>query len=89
MITDKAEFPLGQGLLGYGHNPSFLSQLQVHLFLHYSSEQNVSVALRRTLGAAIRKVSFSMWPFPELWSGMDLITSMKSSRQPPKVVTEE
>lgn len=66
---------------------SFLSiKLTSH---HTRPEQTVTVAVRPTLGAGIRKVSLSIRVFPEFWSGRDLITSMKSSLQPPNVVTEE
>ena len=81
-------FVRGGALLEYYHNLSFLSMLQAQPH-HTRSESNVLAASRPTLGAAIRKINFSTWPFPEPWSGRDLITSMKSSRQPPKVVTEE
>uniref|UniRef100_A0A0E9SIK0 Uncharacterized protein n=1 Tax=Anguilla anguilla TaxID=7936 RepID=A0A0E9SIK0_ANGAN len=41
-----------------------------------------------TLGLAMEKTSLSTILFPKPWSLIWLTTTMKSSRQPPKVITD-
>lgn len=53
------------------------------------AEKKLTVHFVITFGIAIVKRSFSVLFFPDLLSFIWLTTIMKSSRQPPKVSTEE